>query len=108
MIHQINSSNSVLLQTTSINCIPPKKQADSSYLIGCVTNAGTPVYIQPPDGVLNRRQSCSARNDVHLELQKQPTNDWVFTMVPESPDVFGNWMSDITARVCDELYNKRS
>lgn len=97
MIHQINSSNPVLFEASCIKFIPPKKQPDSSYLIGCVTNVGTPVYIQPPDGILSV-----------LPANEAQSSEWVFTMTPETPDVFGNWMSDITAGVCDELYNKRS
>jgi hypothetical protein len=52
------------------------------------------VYIQPPEGILHKKE--------------QGVEEWMFTMIPESPDdVFGDWMAELTAHACTKLYENR-
>lgn len=97
MIYPISANHPSSLSPTSVCFVPPKRQVDrSSYVIGCLTGSGEPVYIQPPEGMLHKK-----------DQQKQ--EEWVFTMIPETPDdVFGDWMAELTAHACTKLYENRN
>lgn len=94
MIYPISANHQSSLLPTSLCFAPPKRHVErSSYIIGCLTSSGESVYIQPPEGILHK---------------KEQGDEWMFTMIPETPDdVFGDWMAELTAHACTKLYEHR-